>query len=109
MELLQSSIDDSEDTVKEFDKLIKPHKLNSNFIINMGSNNVKVKNYKCPLNSKIKELEDVALNELNKITRIIENNKDFRDEDSNYFYVNSNCIGCGICSKVCLFTKDIYS
>lgn len=30
---------------KRIDKLIKPHKLNSHFIINMGSNDVKVKNY----------------------------------------------------------------
>ncbi|GMQ64655.1 EFR1 family ferrodoxin [Vallitalea maricola] len=123
---------------KRIDKLIKPHKLNSSFIINMGSNDVKVKNYKCPSDLKIKELEDVALSQLSEITRIIENNEDSCDEDSNYiesllykdfrgkiiewavpkmmtfskyiggvnyFYVNTNCIGCGICSKVCLSQK----
>lgn len=120
---------------KRINKLIKPHKLNAHFIINMGSNDVKVKNYKCP--SDI-ELEKTALEEINRITRVIKNNETVVEEDSNYiesllykdyrgkvlewavpkmmtcskyiggvnyFYTNSKCNGCGICSKVCLSQK----
>lgn len=83
-------------------------------------------------------MEQVALNQLNRIIKIVENNEDSLDEDSNYiesllysdfrgeilewavpkmmtfskhiggvnyFYINSKCIGCGICSKVCLSQK----
>lgn len=123
---------------KRIDKLIKPQKLNSHFIINMGHNDVKVKNYKCPSENEIKALESIALKELDIISKIIENNEESREKDSNYlqalpfgdfrdkfiewimpkmmtfskviggvnyFYINSNCNGCGICSQVCLSRK----
>lgn len=128
---------------KRINRLIKPHKLKSHFIINMGSNDVKVKNYKCPSDLELKEIEEVALSEIERIKRVIENEEISVDDDTNYiesllyndyrgkiiewmvpkmmtfskyiggvnyFYVNSKCNGCGICSKVCLSRKiSIYN
>lgn len=126
------------DDFKRIDKLIRPCKLNAHFIFNMGSNDVKVKNYKCPLENETKALATTNLKELVKIAQIINNNEDSREKDSNYlealpfgdirakfigwmvpklmlfskviggvnyFYINTNCNGCGICSKVCLSGK----
>lgn len=123
---------------KRIEKLIKPKKLNSHFIINMGSNDIKVKGYKCPSKNEIKNLESIALKELDRISKIVMENKDSREMDTNYlealpfsdfrdqfmewiipkmmtfskmiggvnyFYVNSKCNGCGICSKICLSEK----
>ena len=123
---------------KRVNKLIKPHKLNSHFIINMGNNDVKVKNYKCPSEKELKDIEEVAFKEIDRAIRVIEKNENYLEKDSNYidsmlyndyrgkvlewiipkmmtfseciggvnyFYVNSNCTGCGICSKVCLSQK----
>lgn len=123
---------------KRIDKMIKPNKLKSHFILNMGNNDVKIKNYKCPSENEIKDLETTALKELDRISQIIRNNTESREKDSNYleelpfgdfrdkfiewivpklmtfskviggvnyFYINSNCNGCGICSKVCLSNK----
>ena len=128
------------DDFKRIDRLIKPYKLNSHFILNMGNNDVKRENYKCPSENEIKVLETENLKELKKISQIISNNTESREKDSNYlealpfgdirdkfigwfipklmtfskviggvnyFYLNSNCNGCGICSKVCLSGKII--
>jgi len=119
-------------------KLIKPNKLNSHFLLNMGNNDIKVKNYKCPSENEIREFETIALKELERISLIIRTNTGSREKDSNYlealpfgdlrdkfiewivpkmmtfskviggvnyFYINSKCNGCGICSKVCLSEK----
>lgn len=123
---------------ERIDKLIKPQKLDSHFIINMGNNDVKVKNYKCPTEDEIKVLEFIAKKEVDVITKIIKNNGFSKEKDINYllalpygdirdkfiewlipkmmtfskhiggvnyFYINSNCNGCSICSKVCLSEK----
>jgi len=126
------------DDFKRIDKLIKPRKLNSHFIINMGNNDVKVKNYCCPTETDFLEIEEIAEIKLRKIVSVIENNEDclYKDDnyiedmlDSgykgkilqwmipkmmtfseyiggvNYFYINTKCSGCGICSKICLSSK----
>lgn len=72
------------DDFKRIDRLIKPQKLNSHFIINMGNNDVKVKDYECPSIDRIKELETIALKELDRIEQVIRANEDSRDTDSNY-------------------------
>lgn len=123
---------------KRIDKLLKTNRLNSHFILNMGHNDIKVKDYKSPSINKIKQLEDTALSELKQIIQIISNKIDSRKRDLNYlenlpfgdfrdkmiwwlipkmmtfsrfiggvnyFYINSQCNGCGLCSKVCLSSK----
>jgi len=123
---------------KRIDRLMKPKKLNSHFVLNMGSNDIKVKNYKCPSERDLMELESAVLKELERISQIINGNEESRERDSsylealpfgdfrdrliewsvpkmmtfsrfiggvNYYYINSNCNGCGICSKVCLSGK----
>ncbi len=126
------------DDFKRIERYIRPKKLNSHFIINMGNNDVKVKNYQCPSADEINNLEYVAIKKLEIIASMITSEKNNADKDSNYleplsfgdfrdklvwwlipkmmtfskliggvnyFYINSKCNGCGICSRICLSEK----
>lgn len=70
---------------KRIDKLIKPNKLKSHFIINMGNNDVKIKDYECPSSQILKELENNAIKVLKEVENVINKNEFYRPEDSNYF------------------------
>lgn len=125
---------------QRIERYIRPKTLDSHFILNMGSNDIKIKDYRCPSIHEIKELESAALKEVDRAVGIIRSGKhekrndiayleplplgDARDRfvwwlipklmtfsrligGVNYFYINSKCNGCGICSKVCLSGKII--
>jgi len=123
---------------KRIERYTYPKKVDSQFIINMGDNDIKKKNYRKPSKDKLKELEDIALKELSQAIEIIQNKKiykpkdihfleplpygDYRDKIAwwfipklmtfskiiggvNYFYTNSKCNNCGICSIICTSGK----
>ncbi|MBI9104886.1 MAG: EFR1 family ferrodoxin [Spirochaetales bacterium] len=69
---------------KRIDKLLKTNKLNSYFLLNMGSNDVKIKNYSCPSEEKIQALEILNLSEISRIIKIIINSENSREIDSTY-------------------------
>ena len=101
--------------------------LDSCFTLNIASNDPKFKDYRPATNEEIAKLESEVQNRLNSIQKIIINQENSREKDSefipagyglgrlvrlgmayaeydgakDYFYANSKCTGCGICEKVC--------
>lgn len=72
------------DDFKRIEKYTKPKKLNSHFIINMGNNDVKQKNYQCPTIDVINKLESAAIKKLEIINNIITSEKNYFEQDSTY-------------------------
>lgn len=128
------------DDFSRIDKILKKKKMkiDSHFLINMPSNDIKVKGFKRLSENNFLELKSKANEKIEMIVKIINDRKtylkkdndylealpygDFRDKlllkiipkmmtfskwigGVNYFYVSSNCNGCGLCQKVCLSTK----
>ncbi|MGB9940902.1 EFR1 family ferrodoxin [Methanosarcina sp.] len=117
----------------EIDNILKKRgkSLNSYFTLNMASNDPKFKDYRPSVNEEIAKLEFEVRNRLNSIQKIIMNQENSREKDSefipasrglgrlvrlgmayaefngakDYFYANSRCMGCGKCEKVCLSGK----
>ncbi len=113
----------------------KGKQLDASFVINMGMNDPKLKSFNIPTNEELKAIEMKVQEKLEIIQKIITNHEIFHDITSGisfsrfksfnyilerlvpftlhhiatkvkkYFYVNTNCIGCGICEKVCLSQK----
>lgn len=111
-------------------------KLNASFIIDMGFNDPKLKEFEVPSETDLKKLEESALIKLKTIKDVISSQADYIEKDTTdvtfsksktlnalleklipfmthyvspgvkkYFYTDSNCVGCGICEKVCLSRK----
>ena len=110
-------------------------RLNASFIINMWMNDPKLKSFSIPSNNELKTIELNALEKIKTIKNIITKQEEYHDDISGvtfsrfnsinyileklisfsvhhiapkvkkYFYVDSKCIGCGICEKVCLSQK----
>ena len=117
----------------EIEKILKKRgkSLNSYFTLNMASNDPKFKGWQPATSEKIAKLESEVQNRLDSIRKIIINQENSREEDSNfipvsyvlerlillgmayaeyngakdYFYSDSKCTGCGTCEKVCLSGK----
>jgi len=121
------------------DKILKyqEKKLNASFIIEMESNDPKMKFFKVPTKEEIKTKEINAIQKLNFIRDIVLGKKEYQDNingatftksklvnfvlerltifavnhvsllTKNYFYVNTKCTECGICKKVCPTNKII--
>jgi len=120
------------------DKALKKQKkkLNASFIIDMGFNDPKLKEFEVPSETDLKKLEESALIKLKIIKDTISSQADYIEKDTTgvtfskskilnallgklipfmthyispgvkkYFYTDSNCVGCGICEKVCLSRK----
>jgi len=110
----------------------KGKNLNSCFTLNMASNNPKFKNWRPATGEEIAKLESEIQNRLDSIQKIIVNQENSREKDSNppvpvnfvlerlvlsgmafaeydgaknYFYSDSKCTGCGVCEKICLSGK----
>ncbi|MFW9969105.1 MAG: EFR1 family ferrodoxin [Candidatus Odinarchaeota archaeon] len=109
--------------------------LNASFIIDMWMNDPKLKFFSVPSTEQLKAKEVKAIEKINIIKDIIANQEEYHDnidgdtfshfkslnyileklvsfavhniapKVKNYFYVDSKCIGCGICEKVCLSQK----
>jgi len=113
----------------EIDNILKKtgKSLNSYFTRNMASNDPKFKDYRPATKEEIAKLESEVQNRLDSIKKIIINQENIREKDSefipvspmlgrlvrlgmayaeyngakDYFYANSKCTGCGKCEKVC--------
>ena len=109
----------------------KGKNLNSCFTLNMACNDPRNKDWHPTTNEEITKLESEIQIKLDLIQKIIINQENSREEDSDsapsnymlkhlvplgmafaeytgakdYFYSNSKCIGCKICEKVCLSGK----
>ena len=125
---------------KKVDRLLKKQRkrLDSHFLINMYSNDVKFENYQTPTPQEIQKIESNVNEQLDAIANIILNRERSLEKDTdyliglpynrffnfflerlvvfahgfseyiggvNYFYTDSRCNGCGICSRVCLSQK----
>ncbi|MHC1757753.1 MAG: EFR1 family ferrodoxin [Methanosarcina sp.] len=117
----------------EIEKILKKRgkSLNSYFTLNMACNDPKFKDWRPATNEEIAKLESEVQNRLDSIQKIIINQENSRERDSDfipascvlerlislgmayaeyegtkdYFYSDSKCKGCGICEKVCLSGK----
>ncbi|RXA14366.1 ferredoxin [Methanosarcina sp. MSH10X1] len=117
----------------EIEKILKKRgkSLNSSFTLNMGCNDPRDKDYHPVTKGEIAELESEVQKRLDSIKKIIINQENSREKDSefipassglgrlvrlgmayaehngakNYFYADSRCMGCGKCEKVCLSGK----
>lgn len=106
-------------------------RLNSSFIINMGMNDPKLKSFHIPSVEDLAIIEEKVLEKLSDIVNIIHQEEEFQDDVNGvtfsrfkflnyilerlvpfalkkiapkvrkYFYIDSNCTGCGICENVC--------
>ncbi|MFX1566881.1 MAG: EFR1 family ferrodoxin [Promethearchaeota archaeon] len=113
----------------------KQRQLDASFIIDMWMNDPKLKFFSIPSNEELKVIELNTIEKVNFIKDIIVNQEEYHDDISgdtfshsntlnyilekliaftvhhiapkvkNYFYVDSKCIECGICEKVCLSQK----
>ena len=109
--------------------------LNASFIIDMWMNDPKLNFFSIPSNKELQTIELNVEKKVNIIKDIVVNKKEYHDNISGptlscnnslnyileklipfsvhhiapkvkkYFYADSNCIGCGICEKVCLSQK----
>ncbi|MCP4177142.1 MAG: hypothetical protein GY756_05185 [bacterium] len=66
------------------EKYIRSQKISSQFIINMGNNDIKVKNYKCPSKAEIAKFEKDAMKEIEKAVEIIRSRKIYKVQDRNF-------------------------
>ncbi len=117
----------------EIDNILRKRgrSLDSYFTLNMASNDPKFKDYRPAVNEEIAKLESEVQNKLDSIQKIIINQENSRETDSefipasrglgrlvrlgmayaefngakDYFYANLRCMGCRICEKVCLSGK----
>ncbi len=110
----------------------KGKRLDSGFILTMGSNDVKGENFRAATEADIKKFETAAQEKLETMKTVILERKRSRERDKeyeigvnpclekyivglmnlsghiggvNYFVSESGCSGCGICERVCLSKK----
>ena len=109
--------------------------LDASFIINMWMNDPKLKFFKEPTIEELRNIEANVQDKLNIIQDIITNQEQYHDDINgdtfsnsksfnyilerlvtfavhhiapkvkDYFYTDTNCIGCGVCEKACLSKK----
>ncbi|TXT65319.1 MAG: hypothetical protein BAJALOKI3v1_110021 [Promethearchaeota archaeon] len=109
--------------------------LDATFVINMGMNDPKLKEFSVPTEEEFKEFEENVQKKVELIHRIVNNRGEYHDNISginftrykwinyilerlipffmnhyatgmkSYFYVDSKCTSCGICEKMCLANK----
>ncbi|MBN1214591.1 MAG: EFR1 family ferrodoxin [Candidatus Lokiarchaeota archaeon] len=112
-------------------------KLNASFVITMGLNDPKLKAFKVPNKRELKAIEINVQEKLRLIENVINHQKNYHDDNSGvrfskfsivnlimerlipfavhyiapkvkqYFYIDSKCMSCGICEKVCPSQKII--
>ncbi|MBY9007378.1 MAG: EFR1 family ferrodoxin [Candidatus Lokiarchaeota archaeon] len=105
--------------------------LNASFVINMGTNDPKLKSFSVPSDEELKNIEINVQQKLKLIKKTIIHQENYQDDINgvtfsnsaplnyilerlipfavhhiagrvkNYFYSDSKCTGCGICEKVC--------
>ncbi|MFX0024237.1 MAG: EFR1 family ferrodoxin [Candidatus Hermodarchaeota archaeon] len=110
-------------------------KLDASFIINMWMNDPKLKFFKEPTKEELRNIEVNVQDKLNLIQDIITYQEQYHDDINgdtfsnfkslnyilerlvaftvhhiapkvkDYFYTDTNCIGCGVCEKACLSKK----
>jgi len=116
---------------KDIEKILhkKGKSLDSHFNLNMASNDPKFEGFKAATEEEIADLESEVQNKLDSIQKVIINKEKIREKDTDFtvqvhafsllslvlpilngfynveFYVNSKCMGCGTCEKVCLSGK----
>ncbi len=106
-------------------------KLNASFVINMGMNDPKLKDFHMPTEEELALIEETVDHKLSFVQSVILSKEEFHDDVNGvsfsrfrilnflleriipfmlqhyatrvkkYFYIDSKCTGCGICEKVC--------
>lgn len=115
-------------------KTQKKH-LNASFMIKMGMNDPKLKTFEVPTKNELLEMEVNIKKKIELIYQTINHQEEYHDDDNgvtfsnskllnyvlerlvpfavhffsprvnNYFYITSDCTGCGTCEKVCPSNK----
>jgi ferredoxin len=115
----------------DLDKILKKKGrcLDSFFTLNMASNDPKFESWHQATAEELADLESDIQNNLDNITNVLINKEESREKDLNVtvsmpvfsllspllpilnkiynvdFYLDSKCVGCGTCEKVCLSKK----
>ncbi|MEI6102084.1 MAG: EFR1 family ferrodoxin, partial [Eubacteriales bacterium] len=116
------------DGFEKMDKLLagQNKKLNAHFIVNMPDNEAQKPGYALPTIEQFREMEQTVLQKLDSVQSIVDSKQDSREEDKGitnpakyastldkcerkggvqYFYADNQCVGCGLCRKICLSNK----